>query len=42
MIQNPYLLNQLNLQKRQELLRQQHLQRQANYQNQLEEDRNAR
>lgn len=39
MIQNPYLLNQLNLQKRQELLRQQHLQRQANYQNQLEEDR---
>lgn len=39
MIQNTYLLNQLNLQKRQQLLRQQHLQRQANYQNQLEEDR---
>ena len=39
MIQNPYLLNQLNLQQRQEMLRQQHLQRQAQYQQKLEEDR---
>ena len=39
MIQNPNLLSQLDLQKRQEMLRQQHLQRQAKYQNQLEEDR---
>ena len=39
MIQNPNLLNQLNLQKRQQMLREQHLQRQNMYQNKLEEDR---